>query len=524
MNSLRPSPSVRAIGALLALVALGCASSAPEAKPSSARASGATVPASSAGAAIPPRPERLQFAPLTFEVPRAEPFRHELPDGVVAYVVPDRSLPLVNVALHVRTGAYREPADRPGLAALTASMMRLGGTASLTPEAFDERADFLAAQIGAGAGDTGSRASLNVLSSSLDEGLDLLFDMVRRPRFDESRLAVEKGKALEAMKQRNDDADDILSRERGWLLYGREHFGTRLATAAQLDAIRREDLAEFHRRTWGAQRLVIAVSGDVEPADVLGRIASRLAGWRAAEEPPWPPTTADFRPTPGLYHVEKDIPQGKVFAGHRTFRVEDWTDPELAVIEVMNDILGGGGFTSRLMKRVRSDEGLAYGASSSFGFGAFWPTTFGMGYASKNPTVAYALEIVLEELERIRREPVSEEELRIAKSSFIESFPRAFESAGQIAGTFAQDEILGRPHDYWYGYRGRIEAVTAEQVLAVAQRRLRPDEIVTLVVGKWSEIEPGDAEGRAAMAQFANGRVEHLPLRDPLTLSPLPAD
>ena len=94
----------------------------------------------------------------------------------------------------------------------------------------------------------------------------------------------------------------------------------------------------------------------------------------------------------------------------------------------------------------------------------------------------------------------------------------------QIAGTFAQDEILGRPHEYWYGYRERIEAVTAEHVLAAARRRLRPDEIVTLVVGKWSEIEPGDAEGRATMAQFADRRVEHLPLRDPLTLSPLPAD
>lgn len=514
-SPIRRRPSRVARLALAVLFAAGCAASGPAAPP--------TAPPAADGPAIAARPEALRFPPLEFEVPRAEPFRHELPGGVVAYVVPDRSLPLVNVALSFRTGGFREPADRPGLAALTAVLMRVGGTGARTPEAFDERADFLAAQIGAASGDTSSRATLNVLSQSLDEGLDLLFDMLRDPRFDESRLAVEKAKALEAMKQRNDDADDILARERDWLLYGRDHFGARRATAAQLAAIERRDLVEFHRRTWGPAGLVIAISGDVEPADVLERIGRRLAGWTSAEPPPWPPSTVGFTPAPGLYHVEKAIPQGKVVVGHRSLRVEDWTSRELSAIEVMNDVLGGGGFTSRLVQRVRSDEGLAYGAFSNYGLGVFWPGTFTMGFASKNPTVAYALEIVLEEVERIRREPISEEELRISKSSFVDTFPRAFESAAQIAATFAQDEYLGRPHEYWYGYRERIEAVTAERVLEAARRHLRPEELVALVVGRWEEVAPGDPEGRARMDQFFGGRVEHLPPRDPLTLEPPPA-
>lgn len=475
-----------------------------------------------ADSAIPPRPEQLTFAALDFEVPRAEALRHtEGLGGAVAYVVPDRALPLVNVVLHLRTGAFREPAELPGLAAMTARLMRVGGTTGRTPEEFDERADFLAAQIGVTSGDTGTRASLNVLSHSLDEGLDLLFDMLRNPRFDASRLEIERGKALEAMKQRNDDASDILAREQGWLFYGRDHFGARQATAAQLAAIDREALLDFHRRTFGPEGLVIAVSGDVDPADVLARIARRLDGWQAAEMASWPPSTPDYTPAPGLYRVEKEIPQGKVVVGHRSLAVDDWTDPQLAAIEVMNDILGGGGFTSRLIKRIRSDEGLAYGASSRFGLGAFWPTTFTMGYASKNPTVAYALEILLEEFERIRAEPVTQEELRVSKGSFIDTFPRSFESAAQIAATFAQDEILGRPHEYWYGYRARIEAVDAAQVLAAARRHLDPDRLAILVVGKWSEIAPGDPEGRATMAQFGGGKTTELPLRDPLTLEPL---
>lgn len=478
---------------------------------------------SAAAAEIPARPEQLSFGPLEFEVPVAERLRHELPGGVVVYVVEDHALPLANVVLHVRTGAFREPVDRPGLAALTASLMRVGGTAKLSPEEFDERADFLAANLAAASGDTSSTASLNVLSRSLDDGLDLLFDMVRNPRFDAARLEIEKSKALEAMKQRNDDAGDILAREWDWLRHGRDHYSSRRATAAQLGAITSEALADFHRRTWGPEAMVIAVSGDVDTVAVLAELGRRLEGWRAAESAPWPPAGPTHLPVPGLYHAEKQIPQGKVLVGHPSIQVTDWSDPEIYALEVMNDILGGGGFTSRLVKRVRSDEGLAYGASSRFGFGSFWPSTFSMSYASKNATVAYALEILLEELDRIRREPVSDEELKVSKSSFIDTFPRSFESAAQIAGTFAQDELLGRPHDYWYRYRDRIRAVDAEQVLAAAREHLHPDRLVALVVGAWQEIAPGDPEGRATMAQFFGGKVEHLPLRDPLTLEPLPA-
>jgi len=480
----------------------------------------AALPALAAGP-IPARPEELAYGPLRFEVPDRASYRHELANGIVAYVVPDHALPLVTVSLNVRTGSWLDPADKPGVAGLTARLLRVGGTESLTPEEFDERADFLAAGVGASAGDTGSSASLNVLTSALDEGLDLLFDMLRNPRFDAERLEIEKGKVLESLKQRNDDADSILGREWGWLLYGPGHVGSRKITAAELESIGRDDLVDFHRRTWGSQGLVLAISGDVEPETILPELERRLAGWTAEAPGDWPPTAPEFTPTPGLFHAEKDIPQGKVVLGHRTGVLDDWSNPDLAPLRVMNDILGGGGFTSRLVKRVRSDEGLAYGAWSSFGLGNYWSGAMSAGYASKNETVALALSIVLEEIDRIRREPASDEELRISKASFVETFPRAFESAAQIAGTFAADEILGRPASYWTDYRDRVQAVTADDVLRVAKAYLHPDELVMLVVGKWEEIAPGDPAGRASMAQFAGGEVAHLPTRDPLTLEPV---
>jgi len=504
--------SARAPRATLVLLAALCALAA---------ASASAAPANQK-TTIPDRPEKLAYGALDFSVPRAETLRHELPGGVVVYVVPDHALPLVNVVLNVRTGAWREPADEPGLADLTATLMRVGGTTSLTPAEFDEKADFLAARLGASAGDTGSTASLNVLTQDLGAGLDLLFDMVRNPRFDDERLAVERGKLLEAMKQRNDDADDILGRQWRWLLYGEQSVVGRLSTQPEIDALTRDDLVSFHHRTWGPEGMVVAVSGDVEPATILPELERRIAGWSAEQPTPWPPSVPDFAPTPGLYQVEKDIPQGKVRVGHRSIQVHDWSSPDLYALEVMNDILGGGGFTSRLTKRVRSDEGLAYGAYSYYGLGTFWPSSFAAAYASKNPTVAYALEIVLDEISKIRQQPVSEEELRTSKASFVDTFPRNFESAAKVAGTFADDEIVGRPHSYWYDYRQRIQTVTAADVLRVAKQYLHPDDLVILVVGKWSEIAPGDPQGRAKMEQFDGGKVTRLPLRDPMTLEPLP--
>ena len=126
-----------------------------------------------------------------------------------------------------------------------------------------------------------------------------------------------------------------------------------------------------------------------------------------------------------------------------------------------------------------------------------------------------------QEVERIRTEEVSDQELATAKASFVDVFPRRFESAEDIVSIFADDEYVGRPHDYWKTYRDRISAVTKKDVQRVAKKYLQPDKLVYLIVGKWSDIEPGDADGRAAMKQFAGGSSNELPIRDPLTLKPM---
>jgi zinc protease len=477
-------------------------------------------------------PRELTYGPLAFEVPRADQHRHVLPSGVTVYVVEDHDLPLVDVTVHARLGSYLEPADKTGLAGLTGSLMRLGGAGEWTAEQLDERADLLAADLGSSIGETSGSAGVNCLSNVVPECLDLLFAMLQRPRFQQDRLDVTIGNMLEEMEQRNDDAGDILAREWQWALYGQDHFSTRLPTAASLQAIGRDDLVAFHRRWWQPQNVVVAVAGDIETATVLAQLEQRFAAWPSsiaepgdapAERAPWPPPAPTFTPVPGLYHVEKDIPQGKVAIGHLSRQWDaQWSDPAAYAAMVMNDILGGGGFTSRITQRIRSDEGLAYSAGSGFAIGTFWPGTFRIGFESKNETVAYASKIALEEVRRLQQEPPTDQELRISKASFVETFPRRFESADAVANLFASDDLLGRPHDYWLQYRDRISAVSAADVAAAARAELHPDRLVAVMVGPWEALAAGDPQGRAKLDALGLGEVTHLPLRDPLTLEPVP--
>ena len=183
----------------------------------------------------------------------------------------------------------------------------------------------------------------------------------------------------------------------------------------------------------------------------------------------------------------------------------------------MNGILGGSGFTSRILSRVRSDEGLAYSAGSAFSHGNFYPGTFTAFFQSKNASVAQAIAIVTEEIDRIRNQRVSPEELQAEISRQVDSFPRRFSSATLKAGTFAADYYLKMPEDYWEKYRDRIKALTPADIQRVAQKYLHPDALVILAVGNVDEMLKGNPDKpQYSMAKF--GQPVRIPLPDPLTM------
>jgi zinc protease len=467
---------------------------------------------------IPKHPRDLKYSRLDFTPPQASTYRVVLSNGVVGYFVEDHDLPLVNVSVTVKAGSYLDPAGKEGLASAVGSQMRAGGTQRWKAEEFDEETDFLAANISSGIGGASGFASVNYLAKNADKALELFFEMLKHPAFQQDRLDLFKSQSLQQMERRNDSTASIEGREWNRLLRGEKHFTNAFTTKSSIESLTREDLLAFQKKFIHPGNILLAVSGDFQTADMKARLEKAMADWTFVREAGVPVPKPEFEPVPGLYMIHKaDVNQGRVSIGH--IGIQQGNPDEIAV-DLMNDILGGSGFTSRITNRVRSDEGLAYSAGSSYAAGDFYQGVFRAGFQSKSATCAQATQIVFDEIQRIRNEKVTAEELETIKNSAIETFPRLFSSAGAIASTFANDEFIGRNPKYWQAYRDKVRAVTVEEIQRVAQKYLVPEKLVVLAVGNVDDMLKGDPDKtQYSFMKFArDGKVNRMPLPDPLTM------
>jgi zinc protease len=470
------------------------------------------------------RPEKLTFPPLDFQPPEPSDYRTPLKSGAIAYVVPSRELPLVNIVIYVRTGDYLVPVGKEGLAGLCGFLLSKSGTKNRSAEELEERVDYLGAQLGSGIGDTQGSVSLNLLSKDLDEGLTILREVLTEPRFQTDRVQLTKEQTLQSIRERNDDSSSIEGRERNFLGFGESFWANRLSTGASIEGITEADLRAFHEKWFHPSNFVVSVSGDFDKAAMVEKLDKLFANWPFAfNKPPEIPGGTEFA-KPGVYLVNKQVNQGRVSILLPGIRRDD---PEYFSVMIMNDILGGGGFTSHIMNRVRSDEGLAYSAYSSFPGGVHYPLLFTAAFQSKSRTVAYAASIVLDELKKMANDTVNASELSTSKRGFIDRLPRSFATKAQVANNFAQDEMTGRfardPH-FWREFRTRIEKIDAASVQAMAKKFLDVNKVVILVVGEKAEILKGHPNHpEVKLESLAGGNFVEVPLRDPLTLKPLPA-
>jgi predicted Zn-dependent peptidase len=481
-------------------------------------------------------PDKLKYPELEFMPPAARDYRVALKNGMVAYLVPDKALPLVSIEVIMRIGPDLDPAGKEGTARGVAHLITRGGTKSKTAQQIEDRAAYLGASLssqmggggggffgsgGAPLGDTESSASINLLSKDFDEGLAILIDCLKSPAFEQERFALARDQIMQEMKQRNDDSQTIEDYQWDYLMQGENHWTNRRPTEKSVKSITREDLAAFHKRYVGPENFLVTVSGDFDRASVTAKLEQAFAGWGSTAERPGPPAAPAQAPAPSWYMVEKDVNQGRVTMG---LVAPDRYDPDYQAFRVMNVILGGGGFSSRLVNRIRSDEGLAYSVNSGFIGGTYYDSIWRIRFQSKVRSVPRAMQLALEEMKTITAEKVTQKELDLARNLLIQSLPAAFETAQGIAGVLAMEEVTGRyarNPDYFQTLRASVNAVTIDDVNRVAKRLLDPSKLVVLAVGDTEEMMKNDPKFETNIKGLAGGEPKYLPLRDPMTMQPI---
>jgi predicted Zn-dependent peptidase len=469
---------------LAVLTAVAGARAPLAAGPDSGTAAGWTTASQSPQAPVPkgPRPEQFTFAPLVFDPPRAAQFRAQLSNGLVVFIGEDHQIPWVNASLLVRTGPFLEPRDKIGVAGMTPTVMRSGGTTTMTGEQINERMDFLAGSV--------SATNLSIHTRHLDEGLRIWMDILTSPAFPDDKVARERDQALVQIRNRNRNLSLVAARTFRRLIYGEDSPVTAEATEAGTTGITRDDLAAWHKRYWGANNAILVVSGDFKRAEMLAKLEATFGKWRTAEKavPPIPKIQQASRA--GVYMVQPQIPtnQGVIQIGHLGLMLDD---PDYPAVDLMNYKQGGGSFSSRITRVVRTDNGLAYSTSSSFSGGVLYPGIFSAFCQTKDSTVVFAAQLMLDLIEGMRAGDVSQADVDFAKTARIESFPANFGSMAQTLSNFAQLEYNNRPRDYYDHLRARYEKVTLADVKRVAAKWLQPDKMIIMVAGNIEHCRKG---------------------------------
>lgn len=434
--------------------------------------------AQSSETATSPDPRRMAFPPQPFQPPKAE--RMTLSNGIVLYLLEDHELPLINLQVMIRTGDLYEPSDKIALAGMTGTVMRTGGTRQHRGDEIDEMLDQIAARLSVGIGTDSGGASLGVLKKDFDFGLQLLAGILMHPAFEEEKLTLAKNRALEGIRRRNDRPSSIASREFWKQIYGADNPYARESTEETVNAIQREDLVSFHNKYFAPNNLMIGVTGDFNKREMIEKIEKAFSGWEKKEiKFPKVPPVLD-RKAGGVYHIQRPIPQTQVRIGHLGIKQEN---PDSFALSVMNDVLGGGGMASRLFSDVRSRQGLAYSVGSVFRPGKLERGIFLAYSGTRVESTHQAISTIIEHIQKVRKEPVSDEELRRAKEAFLNSFIFSFSSPAQIVGQQMSLEYYGLPADYLEQYRDNVAKVTKADVLRVAREYLHPDRLVILAVG-----------------------------------------
>jgi zinc protease len=419
----------------------------------------------------------VQFARAGYS---AEPLakRILLENGMVLLLAEKHDIPVVTMNMAIRAGSTSAPGDEPGLASITASLLTQG-TTKRTANQISREIDFIGGSLSTSGGSDYASASLRVLAKDIRTGLDLFSDVLMNPVFDQKEIDRKVKETLAEIQRQKDEPGVVADEAFDKAVFGGHAYGrTSDDVAAYLPKLTREDITRFYSSRYSPNNTIIAVVGDVNEKEIVPLLNEYFKPWGKKDQPlpaSVPPPVIDKTV---VKKIDKKVTQANIAMGHIGLSREN---PDYYAATVMNYILGGGGFSSRLMDNIRDNKGLAYDVHSGFA-AQKEPGSFMVTIQTKNESASAVLEETLREIRRIQTEPVTEKELSDAKAYLTGSFPLKMDTSSKIAGMLTSIEIYNLGLDYPSKYPKVINAVTREDIQRVAVKYLRPNAMVIVVV------------------------------------------
>ncbi|MGQ9619206.1 MAG: M16 family metallopeptidase [Candidatus Aminicenantia bacterium] len=445
-------------------------------------------------------PKQLKFPDLEFKPGKPDFLR--IKRGVDLYYSVDKENPSINLVLIFKTGSLLDPKGKEGLSSITFSLLKSGGTKNYPQEKLEERLDYLGSTITVQSNSEFSIISVWTLKKNFEETWKILKDIISNPLFDKDRFDTEKKRQLESIRRRWDNpmlTGRMLFTE---LVYGKDFPEARRTTTGSISQITIEDVKRFYGENIKDLELKIALAGDFDLKRVLPILREGFRDWKGVPPKKLNLPRAKLASNQEIYVINKeDMTQAVVCMGHLGINRHD---PDNVEVDVLNFIYGTGGFNSRVMREVRSHKGLAYSA-----YGMLIPgRDLGLFFnfcMTKNDSVGEVISTMKGIMEDIVKNPVTYEELETAKKYEQNSFVHRFDSALSVPQEYIFSKIQDFPNNYLETYIPRIKKVDERKVLEMAKRMIHPQDIVVLVVGKKSEIEP-------RLKALNMGEVKEIPL------------
>ena len=401
-----------------------------------------------------------------------------LDNGMVLLLAEKHAIPMVTISMAITAGKTAEPAYKSGLAALTASLLTQG-TSRRTAQQISSEIDFIGGSLSTSGGDDFASANLRVLKKDIRTGLDLLSDVLLHAAFDQKEIDRKIKETLAEIRRQQEEPGIVAKNAFDKAVFGDNAYGrTSDDVVASLPKLTRADVVEFYNACYSPNRSVIAVVGDVSETEIVSLMNEYFKSWRKSEQQLPAPVRPPVLAKTVIEKIDKNVTQANIAMGHMGISREN---PDYYTCLVMNYILGGGGFSSRLMDNIRDNKGLAYDVHSDF-TAQKEPGAFMVSIQTKNESANEVIAEAIKEIRRIQSELVSEKELRDAKAYLTGNFPLRMDTSAKIASLLTSIEIYNLGLDYSQKYPSLINSVTREDIQRVAKKYLLPDNMAIIVV------------------------------------------